>query len=206
MPMATRSWRPGRGRAVGSPSRATAPAPLLLLPGHVLGLMPAKGWPEQPGWTPTIQLRRPSPLCAAGRSDLAYRSHEALQSKNLAPEVRGILRNPPDFLVYRPQVGERDCLLQERSRQWRVLDLGPCSLDAVGDDQRVIKGELRALAAAQLAHRPTAGPGGVRTCCRGRHGWRGCAGGGGDHTHPRVGTRATVGAKLLQVHSGRQLR
>src|SRR5262249_60840825 len=125
--------------------------------------LPAKGWPQQPRRAPAIQLGGPSALRAARRRDLTHRGHKAFQSKHLAPEVRGVLWNPPDLLVYRPEVRERERLLQECSRQRRVLDLGPCSLHAIGDDQPVVKGPLGALAAAQLAHWPEAGPAGVPT-------------------------------------------
>ncbi len=123
-------------------------------------------------------------------------------------EVAGVELLAPDLLVDRAQLRDGELRCEEGRRQWGVLQLGAGSLEPVGEDLRVVEGELPVAGPTPVEtdDRSPCGAGGVAAGARiGQIGREGQVG-HGDDGHPRVPPRRAVGAELLQVHAAQLAR
>ncbi len=118
-------------------------------------------------------------------------------------------RLAPHRLVHRAQFRDRELLAGERGRERAVLELGPGAFQAVGEDQRVVEGQLpgraRPLGAAGPGHPEVVhGDPGSRAGVAARPGVRQFGRerqvSHRDDAHPRVPAGLSVGRQLLEVY------
>src|SRR5690606_27410037 len=102
---------------------------------------------------------------AAAGGELSGVLHEAGGGQDLAVEVGGVQRAPPDGLVDLAQPGDGEGGREEGGGQGGVLQFGPGALHRVGNDAGVVEGGFdagpRPLPVAQVGPGDPGGLGGV---------------------------------------------